>query len=165
MGCKNVIITLFLFLAVLTLRAQQPRLAVIKGDKRITYFKEGDLIRFKRSDRDHFTKGFIGGLTQDYLRIQDDTTFISQIEKIDLSGGENTGFKTRIIGGTFILAGSLLFVGDLINETVVNDNEYKADAAVITVSAVLISTGVIMQFVNNDIFKIGRRKRIVVLQE
>jgi hypothetical protein len=164
MGSKNVILIILFLLAGLFISGNaQPKLQLLKGDKRIVYFKEGDSIRFKRSDRDHFTVGLIGGLTKDYFRIKDDTTYIYQLEKIDLSGGENSGFKTREIGVYLMTAGLILFFGDMINETVVNDNSYTANTGVIVGSSLLVGTGLIMQFVNNDNFVIGRRKKVVVL--
>lgn len=164
MGSKNVIyIILFFFVGCFTPGKAQPKLQLLKGDKRIVYFKEGDYIRFKRKDRDHFTVGIIGGLTNDYFRIKEDTTYLYQLQKIDLSGGENTGFKTRAIGVGLMTAGLILFFGDMINETVVNDNTYTANAGVTTVSAVLVGSGLLMQFINNDNFVIGRRKKVVVL--
>ncbi len=166
MGSKNVIlIIIFLLAGLFTPCKAQPKLQLLKGDKRIIYFKEGDYIRFKRNDRDHFTVGYIAGLTADYFRIKDDTTYIYQLEKIDLSGGENTGFKTQSIGIYLMTAGLLLFFGDMINETVVNDNSYTVNAGVTTASAVLVGAGLLMQFVNNDNFVIGRRKKVVVLDK
>lgn len=164
MGRKNVgFIILFLLIGFIQFSKAQPRLVLVKGDKTIVSFHEGDPIRFKRKDRDHFTTGLIGGLTRDYLRIGEDTTFLFQIEKVDLTGRENSGFKTSTIGTTFIVAGMVLFLGDLINETVVHDEDYSADGGVMAVSAALVGTGVLMQFLNNDYFKFGRRKKMVVL--
>ena len=164
MGSKNVS-ALFLLLVVITVgySQQPPRLILLKGNHQITQYKEGDLIRFKRKDRDHFNRGIIAGLTQDYFRIQDDTTYLTHIEKIDLTGGEKSGSKSKIIGGTLILAGGLLFFGDMINETVVNDNSYSINAGVITVSALLIGTGVLLSVTNTEMYTIGRRKRLLVL--
>jgi hypothetical protein len=51
----------------------------------------------------------------------------------------------------------------MFNETVVNDNAYKADAAVTTVSAILVGTGLMLQFVDPEMYSVGRRKRMVVL--
>ncbi len=166
MGRKNVIILIMALGACLQAAAQAPpQLILLKGNYRIAHYKEGDFIRFKRKDRDQFNRGIIAGMTQDYIRIQDDTTFISQIEKIDLTGGEKSGSKANIIGGTLMLAGALLFFGDMINVAVVNDQEYKPDAAVTTISAILVGTGLTMQFVNAQMFTTGRRKRLLVLTE
>ncbi|MBX2968164.1 MAG: hypothetical protein KF803_02235 [Cyclobacteriaceae bacterium] len=162
MDSKNVILICF-FLASVFTGVAQPRLVILKGDKVITWFQEGDYIRFKRKDREHFTVGFIAGLTKDYFRIGQDTTFIYRLEKIDLSDRDNSGFRTRAIGATFIVAGGVLFLGDLFNETVINDANYTANAGVIGVSAALVGSGLLMQLVNNDYFVLGRRKKVVVL--
>jgi len=162
MDCKNVVLIFLLFACVRYGEAQN-RLVILKGDKVITSFREGDYIRFKRKDRDHFTVGFIGGLTKDYFRIGEDTTLIYTLEKIDLSERDNSGFRTRAIGTTFIIAGGVFFLGDLINETLVNDQPYTVNTGVVTASALLITTGTLMQFLNNDNFVLGRRKKVVVL--
>lgn len=143
----------------------QPHLVLLKGDKIVTQFLEGDPIRFKRKDRDHFTSGLIGGLTKDYLRIGQDTTYLHLLEKIDLSDRENTGLQTRLIGSTLIVAGGVLFLGDLINETVVNDQPYSANAGVLAVSGALIGTGALIQLLNDFYFKPGRRKKMVVIDK
>lgn len=162
MDCKNVILILILFTCFQSGEAQQ-RLVILKRNNVITSFHEGDYIRFKRNDRDHFTVGLIGGLTQDYFRIGEDTTFIYMLEKVDLSEREKPGFNTRAIGTTLVIAGVVFFLGDMVNETLVNDQPYTAHAGVITASAILVTTGLLMQVVNNDIFVIGRRKKAVVL--
>lgn len=162
MDCKNVILILVFFACIQSGEAQQ-RLVILKRNNVITSFYEGDYIRFKRKDRDHFTVGLIGGLTQDYFRIGEDTTFIYSLEKIDLSEREKPGFNTRAIGATFVITGVVLFLGDMVNETLVNDQPYTAHAGVITASTLLVTSGLLMQFVNNDIFVLGRRKKVVVL--
>lgn len=163
MGYKNVIF--FLLLGAIQMCTAQPRLVLMKRDKVIVSFYEGDHIRFKRNDRDHFTTGFIGGIHRDYFRIGEDTTAVYQLEKIDLKQRPNSAFKTEYIGGTLIVAGVVLFLGDLINETVVNDNSYSADGGVMVATGALIGTGVLMQFLNNNYFKPGRRKKIMVIAQ
>ena len=162
MGSKNVIFLLSLLLLV-QLSLAQPRMVLLKGDKTIFAFTEGDHIRFKRKDRTHFTTGYLNGLTRDYFRIGEDTTYIHQLELIDLQGRPNSGFRTQFIGANFIAAGTILFLGDLINQTVVSDQTYELSRGVILVSAALVGSGVLMQFLNNNNFKFGRRKRVVVI--
>ena len=162
MDCKNVIFSLVLF-GLYSLAWGQPQLTLLKGDKTIYSFHEGDQIRFKRKDRDHFNIGYLNGIYKDYIRIGEDTTYIHQLEKIDMRGKPNSGFKTQFIGATFITAGLVLFLGDLINQTLVSDQTYEASTGVIAVSASLIGAGTAMQFVNNNNFKFGKRKKVVVI--
>jgi hypothetical protein len=141
----------------------QHRLVLLKQDNVIVSFHEGDYIRFKRKDRDHFTKGFIAGVHPDYFRIGEDTTYTHQLQKIDLTGLPNSGFKTSGIGSALIVAGLVLFVSDWINTTVVQDEEYTAHKGVIVSSALMVGAGVFMKFFNNDNFVLGRKKKAVIL--
>ncbi|MBX2964351.1 MAG: hypothetical protein KF687_17715 [Cyclobacteriaceae bacterium] len=162
MDCKNVILFCFLSAGIFSVEAQQ-RLVMLKGNKIITSFYEGDYIRFKRKDRDHFTVGLIGGLTLDYFRTGQDTTYLYQLEKVDLSEREKGGFQTRQIGAMLIVSGVVLFLGDMVNETLVNDRPYTVDNGVLAVSVAMVGTGALMQFLNNDNFVFGRRKKAVVM--
>ena len=55
-----------------------------------------------------------------------------------------------------IVAGTALVLIDALN----SDN---VGPGVAIVSGGLITTGIFMQFVNNDIFKIGRKKKIITM--
>ena len=132
----------------------QKQLVLIKQNKVIVRINEGEFLRFKRKDQDHFTKGFIGGIHQDYFRIGEDTTYLFNVAAIDMRGRPNSGFKTRQSGVMLILAGTALVLIDALN----SDN---VGPGVAIVSGGLITTGIFMQFVNNDIFKIGHKKRII----
>jgi hypothetical protein len=145
------------------LSSAQYRLVLLKGDNTIISFKEGDYIRFKRKDRDHFTRGFIAGIHQDYFRIGEDTTYVHQLQKVDLTGLPNSGFRTASIGKGFIAAGLMIFLGDLVNTTLVRDEKYTVHNGVIISSALLVGSGVLMQFVNNDYFVLGRKKKAVIV--
>jgi hypothetical protein len=154
---------LTLFMAAPSLVTAQYRLVLLKVDNTITSFREGDYIRFKRKDRDHFTRGFIAGIHQDYFRIGEDTTYAHQLQRIDLTGLPNSGFRTASIGKGFIAAGLMIFLGDLVNTTLVRDEGYTAHSGVIISSALLVGSGVVMQFVNNNYFVLGRRKKAVIV--
>ena len=142
--------------------AAQYRLILLKRNNTIVSFKEGDYIRFKRKDRNHFTRGFIAGIHPDYFRIGEDTTYTHQLQKIDMTGLPNSGFRTASIGKGFIAAGLMIFTGDLINTTVVNDEKYTVHRGVMVSSALLAGSGVLMQFVNNNYFVLGRKKKAVI---
>jgi hypothetical protein len=141
----------------------QYRLVLLKGDNTIISFREGDYIRLKRKDRDHFTRGFIAGIHQDYFRIGEDTTYAHQLQKVDLTGLPNSGFRTASIGKGFIAAGLMIFLADLVNTTLVRDEEYTVHSGVMISSALLVGSGVAMQFVNNNYFVLGRRKKAVIV--
>lgn len=156
--------TLFTGLLFLFGHAQaQYRILLIKGNKPVYSFRETEYIRFKRSDRDHFDSGFISGIYSDAFRVAGDTTFISLIQKIDLTGLPNSGFKTATMGKTLMLAGLVFFTGDAVNTTLVRDEKYTMHNGVLISCALLTASGLIMQFVNNNHFTVGRKKRVITV--
>ncbi len=139
----------------------QYRLLLVKGNKQVYSFRETEYIRFKRTDREHFNAGFIHGIYSDAFRVADDTTLVSQVHKIDLTGLPNSGFKTATMGKTFMLAGILFFAGDAVNTTLVRDEKYTVHRGVLVSCALLTATGLVMQFVNNNYFTVGRKKKVI----
>lgn len=156
---KATLITGLLFL--LTHVQAQYRLLLVKGNKQVYSFRETEYIRFKRTDRDHFNAGFINGIYSDAFRVADDTTLVSQIHKIDLTGLPNSGFKTATMGKTFMIGGILFFAGDAVNTTLVRDEKYTIHRGVLISCALLTASGIVMQFVNNNYFTVGRKKRVI----
>ena len=134
----------------------QKQLVLIKQNKIVLRISEGEFIRFKRKDQNHFTRGFIGGIQQEYFRIGDDTTYLYNVAAIDLHGRPNSSLITSRSGITLIIAGAVLTLIDALNS---ND----VASGTVAVSGALITSGIVMQFFNNDIFKIGRKKKIITM--
>lgn len=134
----------------------QKQLVLVKKNKVIVRINEGEFIRYKRKNEDHFTKGIIAGIQQEFFRIGEDTTYIYNVAAIDLRGRPNSGFKVRQSGAMLIVAGVALILIEAINSGDVG-------SGIATVSGAAIVTGTFMLFVNNDIFKIGRKKKIITI--
>ena len=138
----------------------QRQLVLIKKNKVITRFSEGDQIRFKRKDRDFFSNGIITGISQAYIKLGDeDTTYLHQIKSIDMHGLPNSGFKTADIGGKLVVAGALLLLLDGLNTT----NGNQISTGIIVVSSVFVGAGTFMLIFNNNFFKIGRKKKVIIM--
>jgi hypothetical protein len=155
---------IFLFFALAHYSTAQPRLVLVKSDKVVTHYVEGDFIRFKRKDREHYTAGFIAGMTKEYFRIGQDTTLIYQLERIDISEKVPVSLNPKTAGATLLLAGTLLFLGDLFNETVINKESYSTNAGILYATGGLVLTGVALQFAKTGNYKLGRRKKVVVVE-
>jgi len=153
---KIYLLTFTLILLISSFGYSQKQLVLVKRNKVLAKINEGDYIRFKRKDRDHFTKGFIGSIYQDYFRIGEDTTYLHNIEAVDARGMATSGFKIRQSGVILIVAGSVLLLIDAINSDSVSPG-------IAATSGAFIVSGIVMQFVNDDIYKIGRRKKITII--
>ena len=134
----------------------QKQVVLIKQNKVIVRISEGEFIRFKRKDQDHFTKGIIEGIQQESFRIGEDTTYLYDVAAIDLRGRPNSGFKVRQSGIMLIIAGSALVVINAINSK-------DLGSGITVVSGAFITTGIFMLFVNNDIFKVNHKKKIIIM--
>ncbi len=134
----------------------QKQLVLIKKNKVVARISEGDFIRFRRKGEDHFTKGFIEGIKQDFFRIGEDTTYLYDVAAVDLRGHSNSAFKLKDAGVKLIAVGSLLVLADLFNS-------HKVDHGVVIVSSALIGSGIILQFFNNDIYKMNHKRRIITM--
>jgi hypothetical protein len=138
----------------------QRQLVLIKGNTVITRFSEGDHIRFRRNDTDYIFNGIITGISQEYFKLGDeDTTYLNQIKSIDLRGLPNSGFKTADMGGKFIAAGAVLLLIDALNTA----NGNKISTGVVLVSSSFIVVGSAMLIFNNNYFKPGRKKRVIIM--
>ncbi|MBK5278392.1 MAG: hypothetical protein JJE09_05970 [Bacteroidia bacterium] len=135
----------------------QKQLVLVKKNKVITRISEGELIRFRRKGQEHFTKGYITGIQQESFRINEDTTYLYNIAAIDLRGRPNANFKVRQSGIMLIMAGSALVLINVINSQDLNPG-------IAAVSGAFIATGIFMQFVNNDIYKISHRRKVISMK-
>lgn len=151
------------FLGCLTSVLAQNKLVLLKKDRVVYRFEEGEYIRFKRKDEEGFRRGVITGIHPNFFRIETDTTYTYDIAKIDLRGKNYTGFKIAPIGRGIIFAGVGLFLIDIFNTTVILDDSYTVDNSVTPVALAFIGTGALMQLVNNNYFKVGRRKKVATM--
>lgn len=139
--------------------AGQPQLTLFKGNRVVTRFNEGDLIRFQRKDRS-VRQGYIYGLSAGTIvLLGDDTTYLSQIRWIDLRHVSNTNFKTASSGKTLIIAGALLLLIDYFNNA-----PHELDPDFVRAASWMAGTGLVLQVINNNKFRPGRHRRMGVLR-
>ncbi len=134
----------------------QRQLVLVKKNKVMARISEGESIRFRRKGEDHFTRGIIEGIQKESFRMGEDTTYLYNVAAIDLRGKSNGGFKVHQSGVMLIVAGSALVVISAINTG-------DLGPGITSVSGAFIATGIFMLFVNNDLFKIGRKKKVIVM--
>ena len=134
----------------------QKQLVLVKKNKILLRISEADFIRFKLKGQDHYSKGFIQGIHQDFFTIGQDTTYLYNVTAVDVTGRGTSGFKIRESGMVLMGAGAILLIINAINSD-------KIDDGVAIVSGALIGTGLFMQFVNDDNFKISHKKKIITM--
>ena len=149
-----------IFLISLTQASAQKQLVLIKGNNVIARFSEGDKIRFKRKDTDYVFNGVITGISREYFKLgEEDTTYLDQIKMVDLRKVPTLGFKIADMGSKFIAAGVLLLFIDGLNSS----NGNAISASTVAVSATFVAAGTYMMFFNNNYFKPGRKRKVIVM--
>ena len=141
----------------------QGQLTLLKENKIITRFEEGEYIRFKRKGDEGFIRAIIIGIHPGFFIVGKDTIFTYDVEKVDVSKKILGNYKISSLGKGLLQAGAFLLLIDLFNQTLILDKKYNIENPATTAAFGLIGTGAIMQVVNNDYFKAGRRKKLTTL--
>lgn len=140
----------------------QRQLALLKGDKIITKYGEGEYIRFQRKGEEGYIHAVITGIYPGYFLLRTDTVFTYEVASVDIRKKSQRNYKGSLIGSRIIQAGVLLMVADVFNTIVIMDNKYRWNEAS-NVSLIIIGVGTLLQFVNNDKFKINHRRKLATL--
>jgi hypothetical protein len=140
----------------------QRQLALLKGDKIITKYGEGEYIRFQRKGEDGFIHAIITGIHPGYFMVGRDSVFTYDVARIDIRKKSQRNYKVSAIGSRFMQAGVLLLVADVFNTIVIMDRKYLWNDAS-NASLVIIGVGGLMQFINNNSFKLNHRRKLATL--
>lgn len=140
----------------------QRQLALLKGDKIITKYGEGEYIRFQRKGDDGFIHAIITGIYPGYFMVGVDSVFTYEVARIDIRKKSQRNYKASRIGNGIIQAGVLLLVADVFNTIVIMDSAYRWNDAS-NASLIIIGVGGLLQFINNDNFKLNHRRKLATL--
>jgi len=156
----RVLAVAWMLLMISSLSSAQPTLVLLNRNRVVTRFSEGERIRFDRKDRTH-RNGLITGLETGFIILDyDDTTYLSQIRRIDLRRRSTTNFKVASAGTTLIVAGVALALMNLFYD----NPTHELDPAYAKVSGAMIGTGLLLQFFNNNYFKLSRHRKAGVVR-
>lgn len=137
----------------------QSQLVLIRKNHALYHFTPGDNIRLKTISRKTTNSGTISVIHKDFIVINNaDTILVSYIRKVDIRKMGHKGIDVASAGMKLMIAGVLLFAADARNAR----DEDESSTGIVVVSGVLFGSGLFMQFVNNNYFKVGRRNRLVV---
>ncbi|HEX9648998.1 MAG TPA: hypothetical protein VGA21_00440 [Cyclobacteriaceae bacterium] len=130
--------------------------------KRMEYYI-GSEINYRLNGEDFFRTGTIADLA-DSIIVFDYAFFpIENINAININDTRTRRISARGYPVTLIVAGVVLFLGDLFNETVVSGNEASLNKGVTIASGALAGTGFLLMFVKSDIKKLTKNWRLRVV--
>lgn len=93
----------------------------------------------------------------------EDTIYHYEVTKVDIRSKTTTSFKVASIGKALILAGVSLIVIDAFNTVIIHDRSYEVEKGVGRASLTLVGVGGLMQIVNNNYFRVGRKRKLASL--
>ena len=138
-----------------TSEAQQA-LILVRKDRVAYRFNPGEHMRFQTRSR-RKKSAVISGIYRDFMTTtRRDTVYFVNIRKIDVRKKPHQGMYVAHAGIKLITAGVAVLAVDATNA---HDGDEISPSVLIT-SGALIGTGLLMQFVNNNYFKVNRRNRI-----
>jgi hypothetical protein len=141
----------------------QTRLALVKGDRVMALWEPGDKVLYKLKGDRKFREAFISDVRPYSLKTLNDSLALYDIRAVSLKG-KGVGHFGQLLGRFLLIAGIGFPLVDLLNETVVQGNNYEPDDRVMTTSALFIGTGAALILINPYGRKIQGRKRLIVVE-
>lgn len=120
----------------------QNQLVVMRGERVLFRFREGDMLKVKTADG-VIRRSFIAEVNDTSVITGRDTMLIQNIRKVYAS---RTSF-INVVGGAMIAGGTLYFLIDQFNTSVVHGEDIDIDPSVAKASATLVTTGAVLFFV------------------
>lgn len=124
---------------------------------RITY-GIGDKIIIKLNGEDYELREEITDMSDSTLSFRDFSIPINNIHYVKTV--HTKGFLSPSNGPKIMIAGAVLFLADVVNQTLVQDNSYELNKGVTIASASLIGFGGLLMTFKYRKFKPGKNKRI-----
>jgi len=124
---------------------------------RITY-GIGDKIILKLNGEDYELREEITDMSDSTLSFRDFSIPINRIHYVKTV--HTKGFLSPSNGPKIMIAGALLFLADIVNQTLIQDNSYELNKGVTIASASLIGFGGLLMTFKYRKFKPGKNKRI-----
>jgi hypothetical protein len=145
----------------------QKQVVVMKKDRVIQRYNQGDFIRYSISKPKNFKYDQIVELTDTTIITRNDTIPYYKVKLIDTQGELQSGITLRKIGYFSITAGVILPLADLINVELVQDQEssYSLDRGVGITSAALITTGAALLLIKKPYLKLQFKNRLMIVRQ
>ncbi|HEY3402563.1 MAG TPA: hypothetical protein VGK59_04190 [Ohtaekwangia sp.] len=151
--------TLILILISISTFAQR-QVVVMRKARIVDRYNVGDPIRYSTSTPKKFVRDRIVELTDTTIITRKDTILFYHIKLIEY---KPTGLTVDKFGNDCIGAGIALFLGDLINVTVVQDQSYDFNRGVSIAAASMVATGIILRILGKDYMKIRMNNRLMIV--
>ena len=159
MNPKLFFVLLLICAAMTNALAQQFLVLEKMGTKKRFEYYPGEEITFKTPDEDYFTRGGIRGFGDSLIILSDRSVHIKSIIALNIKDHKDRTFVSRL-GPYLMVAGSLLMIFDVVNQTAIQGGSYEGSAGVYVSAGVLIGAGAVMTFARSNKKKLDKWWRL-----
>ncbi|WP_339903476.1 hypothetical protein [uncultured Cyclobacterium sp.] len=130
---------------------------------RITY-KVGDEFIYLQKGNDYYIRDFIREINKDYIALRENVLSLKQIEAIDIRYKDERNQTLDNLTLLPFAGGGLLLLAGGIN-SLADDGSLRYSSGVLTTAAALIGTGFILKSLRYKKFKVGGKRKIMVIRK
>jgi hypothetical protein len=154
---NGLLLALVLFVANASLAQNQ--LVLLKGEKVLARYKEGDDITYKLKKQLHYKTGYLVTIEDFFMVVSNDTIPFITIDKVDL---KRKTYSTRInVIGTFLSTiGFGYYAIDQFNSIVVKKQGFDEDAAAWKPAAIMLGAGLPMMLIKKKKHHVGWKYKL-----
>lgn len=127
-------------------------------------YEVGDEIIYLQKGNDYYIKDIIREIDKEYIALSENVLSLKQIEALDIRYKDernqtlaNLTYLPFAGGGLLLLAGGINSLAD--------DGNLQYSSGVLATAAALIGTGFIMKFIRYKKFKVGGKRKIMVIRK
>ena len=131
------------------------------GTKKRYEFHQGEQIEVMLNNDSFFTRLTIVDLGDSSIITETSTYYFSSVKAVKL---RNKPTFLKVAGPTMMVAGALLFVFDVANQTVVQGGGYSSSAGVTITAATLIGLGAVFTYARRNKVKMKKWWRLRTVQ-
>jgi hypothetical protein len=152
-------ITLLILCCLPVLVSAQRQLLLIKNDLVVKRFQQGDDFVYKLKNGKKTQNEFIIALTDSTIITNYDTLGVHQIDRVYFAKGS----LMNVFGGFLTAIGGGIFLIDLVNVTLVQQQQFSMDDNVNRISLTSLAIGLPMLLITKKSHKVGYRQRLRII--
>lgn len=150
-------ITIILYFVAVAICQGQHQLILLKNEKVLGRYREGERIRYRLKGSSEISKGLILGIYDSAFRTDRDTI---PIHKIDRVYANRTMFHNKL-GASLVIGGTGLFLIDQFNTVIIQKESFSTDAGVTRASIIAVGAGLPLMLIKKRYYRIRYPSRIL----
>jgi len=137
----------------------QNQLVLLKGEKVLARYKEGDDITYKLKKQAHYKTGYLVTIEDFFIVVSRDTIPYITIDKVDLKS-KTYSTKLNVVGTFLCTVGFGYYAIDQFNSIVVKKQGFDEDAAAWKPAAIMLGAGLPLMLIKKKKHHVGWKYKL-----